>query len=218
MPPDIQDRNADVWEPLLMVADLAGGEWPQRARRAAKALIEAAKETEPSFGVLLLTDLKTVFGDNDKMTTADILAKLHAMEEAPWGDIRGKPLDSRRLARLLHQYGIKSHVIRMGGTTPRGYQREDFVDTWSCYVSALPATSKTAATPATFQEKQDVMATPDRGDVASVAHVAHFPGSREKATLAPDDYPEMPEFLRRSPVDDRRPALGPPGDSLDDFV
>jgi hypothetical protein len=37
------------------------------------------------------------------------------------------------------------------------------------------------------------------------------------------DYPEMPEFLRRSPpsqpapTNDRAPALGPPGDSLDEF-
>src|SRR5262249_52073283 len=33
MPPDIQDRDADVWEALLAVADVAGGEWPERARR-----------------------------------------------------------------------------------------------------------------------------------------------------------------------------------------
>ena len=32
MPDGIEDRNADVWEPLLAIADLAGGEWPERAR------------------------------------------------------------------------------------------------------------------------------------------------------------------------------------------
>ena len=35
------------------------------------------------------------------MTTAAILAALHQMDEAPWGDIRGKPLDDRGLARRL---------------------------------------------------------------------------------------------------------------------
>jgi len=34
MPSGIEDRTADVWEPLLAVADLAGGEWPELARKA----------------------------------------------------------------------------------------------------------------------------------------------------------------------------------------
>ena len=33
MPKEIKDRDADVWEALLVVADAAGGEWPRRARR-----------------------------------------------------------------------------------------------------------------------------------------------------------------------------------------
>jgi hypothetical protein len=28
-----------MWEPLLAIADIAGGEWPERARRAAQALV-----------------------------------------------------------------------------------------------------------------------------------------------------------------------------------
>jgi Protein of unknown function (DUF3631) len=31
MPPGIEDRNADVWESLLAVADGVGGQWPDRA-------------------------------------------------------------------------------------------------------------------------------------------------------------------------------------------
>ena len=30
MPAGVEDRQADAWEPLLVVADLAGGEWPQK--------------------------------------------------------------------------------------------------------------------------------------------------------------------------------------------
>lgn len=55
MPAEIQDRDADVWEPLLAVADLAGGDWPGQARDAAKALIEVAKDAEPGLGIVLLT-------------------------------------------------------------------------------------------------------------------------------------------------------------------
>ncbi len=37
MPPGIEDRDADCWEPLLAIADAAGGDWPKRAREAANA-------------------------------------------------------------------------------------------------------------------------------------------------------------------------------------
>lgn len=42
LPEGIADRNADVWEPLISVADLAGGNWPMRARAAALYLIAGA--------------------------------------------------------------------------------------------------------------------------------------------------------------------------------
>src|SRR5262249_43933885 len=42
LPPEIQDRNADIWEPLIAIADVVGGEWPARARATAVALIAVA--------------------------------------------------------------------------------------------------------------------------------------------------------------------------------
>jgi hypothetical protein len=212
MPPEIQDRNADVWEPLLAVADLAGGEWPRLARRAAKAMIEAAKEAEPSFGVLLLTDLKTVFGIDDKLPTERILTKLHEIEEAPWGDVRGKPLDSRGLARLLRKYGIKSRVVRIGDATHRGYQREDFADAWSRYVPALPATTVTSETSVTFNGNQhvaDKLSPGDGAGVTEVTHVTHLPESSGKADPPANDYPshatgpKAPDRQVTGPKEDR---------------
>ena len=64
MPPGIEDRNADVWEALFAVADAAGGDWPKKAREAAVALIAAGREQEPSLGIRLLADLRTVFGED----------------------------------------------------------------------------------------------------------------------------------------------------------
>ena len=62
MPAGVDDRDADIWEPLLAVADIAGGDWPKRAREAAKALVAVAREVEPSLNIRLLADLRTVFG------------------------------------------------------------------------------------------------------------------------------------------------------------
>jgi len=146
LPPQIQDRDADVWEPLVAVADAAGGEWPQRARVAAVALVADSKEAEPSLGIRLLADLKSIFGEFDRMATKSILTALVSIEEAPWSDLRGKPLDERGLARRLNAYGIKSANIRIGETIIRGYRKEDMMDAWSRY---LPPSSDTSATSAT---------------------------------------------------------------------
>src|SRR5215217_24022 len=51
IPKGIEDRNADVWEPLLAVADLAAGDWPQRARVAAVALVAVAADQKQTLGV-----------------------------------------------------------------------------------------------------------------------------------------------------------------------
>jgi hypothetical protein len=90
MPIGIEDRNADVWEALFAVADAAGGHWPASAREAAIALIAAGREEEPSLGIRLLADLRTVFTRTGKgaLFTKDILSALHALEEAPWQNLQ----------------------------------------------------------------------------------------------------------------------------------
>ena len=50
MPPGVNDRDADVWEALLAVADVAGGNWPARARAAAVAFVTEGKDSSPSLG------------------------------------------------------------------------------------------------------------------------------------------------------------------------
>jgi hypothetical protein len=61
----VEDRAADVWEALVMVADAAGGHWPATARAAAVVL--TSEKPHASLGVQLLRDLLFVFGPNDKM-------------------------------------------------------------------------------------------------------------------------------------------------------
>lgn len=137
MPDGVVDRAADVWEPLLSIADTVGSNWPERARAACVELVTAKLDAEPSLGVRLLADLRDIFGDSEVVATESVLDQLRRMDEAPWGDMRGKPLDARYLARLLGKYGIKSGTIRIGGTTPKGYKRTDLADAWNRYLPPL---------------------------------------------------------------------------------
>ena len=146
MPDGIEDRNADIWEPLLAIADAAGQGWPERARVAAVALVALAREGNPSLGILLLGDLRKVFGAYDLLSTQTILEALHKLDESPWADIRGKPLDDRGLAARLRKYGVKPKAIRIGDHTPRGYSRSDLHDVWLRYLGPPPIASTTTAT------------------------------------------------------------------------
>lgn len=134
MPNGIRDRDADVWEPLLAIADLAGGDWPERARVAAVTLVTLSKESTPSLGIKLLQDIHGLFGVDEQMPTRDLLNKLHSLDESPWGDLKGKPLDDRGLANRLRPYGIKPTTIRFGASTSKGYRSCDFADAWSRYL------------------------------------------------------------------------------------
>lgn len=136
LPPGVADRRAEVWEPLIAVADLAGGDWPERARVAAVADVAAHSVREPSLGVRLLMDIRTVMGDRPSMFTEDLLTKLNALDESPWGDLRGYPLDSRGLAARLRKYAVKPTTVRDGERVSKGYRAADLFDPWTRYLSA----------------------------------------------------------------------------------
>jgi hypothetical protein len=131
----VEDREADVWEPLVAVADLAGGGWPERARQACQAMT-AETDGEGAASERLLADLRAVFGKADALYSKTLLDRLHALEEAPWADWYGRPLTARDLAKLLRPYGVKSRSVREGGIgeSLKGYAVEDLHDAWRRYV------------------------------------------------------------------------------------
>jgi phage/plasmid primase-like uncharacterized protein len=137
MPPEITDRDADVWEGLLSIADAVGGDWPKRSRVAAVTIVTCTKGGEGSLGVRLLTDLRGVFGDRGAWATTEIIDALINLNESPWADMRGKPLDGRRLARLLKPYEITPKLIRIGSDVFRGYERIDLQDAWLRYLPSI---------------------------------------------------------------------------------
>ncbi|MGW7403416.1 DUF3631 domain-containing protein [Streptomyces sp. NPDC054833] len=161
MPEGVSDRPADVWEPLLAVADAAGGHWPERARAACLELVRAAGEGNgSSLGIRLLTDLRDkVFCGAERMPTAVILEVLHRIDDAPWTDMdgNGKPLNARMLSKMLGEYvtatnePIRPRSIRTAQGVPKGYYAEDLTDAWLRYCPPPPEKSATSATSATPQ-------------------------------------------------------------------
>ena len=149
MPEGVTDRAADVWESLLAIADAVGenvsvvsvsgkamniGSWPQMARVSCVSLVSVSQGEAPSLGVRLLMDLKTVFSDREAMFTGEVLVALANLDESPWGDLKGKPLDARRLANLLRPYEIVSKSVRVEDKILKGYAATDLFDAWTRYI------------------------------------------------------------------------------------
>jgi hypothetical protein len=141
MPPGVVDRPADVWEPLLALAAVAGGDWSTRARAACVELNAVRAAGDDSTGVLLLADLRAMFDEHtvDKMASALIVERLNGIDEAQWsGWHRGGGFKQRDLARILRGFDVRSRKIRTGDTTCQGYTADDLADAFERY---LPLTS-----------------------------------------------------------------------------
>lgn len=135
MPEALSDRGQDIWEPLLAIADLVGGRWPELAREAAVRLAEV--EQEESLAVQLLRDVRAVFGTHEAISTENLIRQLCEQDESPWAgwwlDAGGYPRSeaSYRLARMLRPFGVRPRQPYIDGKRVRGYERAAFADAWA---------------------------------------------------------------------------------------
>jgi 5S rRNA maturation endonuclease (ribonuclease M5) len=159
IPDQLDDRAADIWEPLLAIADLGGPAWAARARQAAVALTTGESREEESRGLVLLRDIRGLFEESrvDRISTNDLIRSLVGDEESPWAEWwderEDKPAkgSQRRLAQLLKPYGIRSRTLRMDEGQAKGFERTDFQDAWARYLSqqaaeTVPSVPTTAST------------------------------------------------------------------------
>jgi hypothetical protein len=193
MPAGIVDRAADVWEPLIAIADCAGGPWPEFAREAAVRINAERNERDPSLGVQLLADCRRVFDERqaERVTSELLVESLVALEESPWGDLRGKPLDARGLARRLRRFGVRPDTHRFGDVAKRGYLREDFHDAWQRYLVADVAD---VAVPTEERETVRVVVVPEDEvgeDVFSIS---------VEGSLSTDGEPQQPQQAQLTTV------------------
>jgi Protein of unknown function (DUF3631) len=145
MPEGVTDRPAEIWEPLLTIADTAGGHWPTTARNACRHFTLHTGPQITSPGVRLLADLRDLFTRHhtDRIPTKTILTELLDLDEAPWGDLNGKPLDARRLSRELSRYGARPVTFETDEGSTKGYvtysttggqAQTGLADAWSRYL------------------------------------------------------------------------------------
>jgi hypothetical protein len=142
MPAGFENRTGDNWHLLLAIADLAGGEWPEKARQAANAIANVMDAGDLSVSVRLLADIKTIFEEQgtDRIASGELVGILGAMEDRPWPEWKGgKPITQNSLAKLLKPFWIFPDSVRTSATkTPKGYQLAHFRDAFDRYLGGQP--------------------------------------------------------------------------------
>ena len=161
IPKSLNDRAGDIWEPLLVLADLAGGDWPEKARQAAAALTAGAQENSPIgsllFDICLMFTISNPNPDRSegsesggprrdgRIFTRTLLEGLSThFGNRPWAEMagfrgattngKGKELTDTWLARQLRPYGIRSKTIWIGEEHAKGYVEEDFTEVFRRYI------------------------------------------------------------------------------------
>jgi putative DNA primase/helicase len=225
MPPTLYGRIADNWRPLLAVADVAGGHWPEQARRIAERL--SARREEETASIMLLADIHGIFAERgvDRLTSQELVDALAVMEGRPWPEWKaGKPITQTQLAKLLAPFDIVPNTIRTGSGTPKGYLRTKFTDVFSRYLVSQAATTPQPAEVGDFladiaATSQTVVAArkqkkpadsnacgvvaaenPQGGDSINDGDpFASLKDSSLKLGVDPavNDYPDLPPFLDR---------------------
>ncbi|PNE36864.1 DUF3631 domain-containing protein [Streptomyces noursei] len=144
----VEDRAADTWEPLVIIADLAGGHWPAQARAACVAMtrFEAVQDEQTNVKVRLLRDIHRIFeraNNPEALSSQDLVAALIQDADAPWAEHGNKGLNAHHLGFLLRDFDIRPANYRFaGGRQAKAYTRNRFLDAWARHCPHL-----TEATP-----------------------------------------------------------------------
>ncbi len=168
LPEELHDRAKDNWRPLLAIADQIGGDWAEKARKAALVIEDAKQDAEPDTnGTRLLSDCRIVFsnrkfkrGEPEALKIGDLIEAICNLEESSWREYhRGKRITEVQFGRLLSPYDIKSEV-RRDSPPPRArkWYKDRFLDAWNRYLPPADAES-TRDTRTALKDKDNLPVT-----------------------------------------------------------
>jgi hypothetical protein len=218
------DRDEDLWRPLLAIADTIGGEVPALARAAMLELIAIGHE--PTVGEELMSAIHGILTaeqidrpDVTKIALQRLVGLVNAVD-GPWTEYRGNMgCDSRWLSKQLKSFDLRWRNVRdlVHGPLPvSGYDILELLKVSGRYrpkeeeaakelddekvVSAPPEKRPTSPTSTTEDsnrlEKQEENGSKNVGREPPVGRDGPTTASRPADEL--DDDLSIPDFLRRS--------------------
>jgi putative DNA primase/helicase len=142
---ELVNRPAMNWRPLFAVADLAGGDWAARARKAAAAAMRARGDQD--IKAELIVDIKGVMDASpavEEWASAMLAEHLVRLEGRPWAEFgkAQKPITQNTVARLLRPFGIAPTRIGPEDGRARGYRRWQFKEVFDAYAAPPPSRNR----------------------------------------------------------------------------
>jgi hypothetical protein len=133
----LSDRELENLEPLLAILAVADASRLAELRKAAELLAAAKMDAaqDDSLTLRLLADVRTVWPESEgKIFTADLLARLRAVEDGPWAS--DERFDARKLSRFLRPYGVTPQTVQIGRDNKKGYYRDHVGVAFDRYLGA----------------------------------------------------------------------------------
>jgi hypothetical protein len=136
MPASLTDREEDIWEPLLAIADAAGGDVPELARQAARALCN--NDDELGYGAAQLAAIRKVVGERSRITSADLIGGLWEGDALPSRLMEDDQPNHKKighwLSKFIKSYGGKpARKLRFGEQTFKGYEGTELKQVFDRY-------------------------------------------------------------------------------------
>jgi hypothetical protein len=144
-------RVFDNWEPIIQIAELAGGEWPELIRRAIADAVGA--ERADTWSARILRGVKTAFDTAslhdkkpvDRLSTKRLIGLMIDDEEEEWGSANyGRPINQYFLRHNLRgglidppraqKWWLPDGLRRDQQHMERGYLRSQFETAWASYL------------------------------------------------------------------------------------
>jgi hypothetical protein len=124
-------RPSELLYPLAVLADLAGGDWPETIRALQQAQADAAADgVDDSPAARLIRDAHRVWREGaDAMTSTELSRALASRYPGSWGSAGRyhSDLTPRTLGRMLRDAGVRSHHAETGTAWHRAQMRPHWV-------------------------------------------------------------------------------------------
>ena len=135
--PGLSSRSMDAWEPLLALATLAGGDWPERATASAMNLSFDDPEAlaQDTMYRRCLIACHELMAEHEKfLPSEEVVDRLKAHDEE-WRFLNSTGITPKGLGRMLGQYKVKSVRDRTAdGDRLRGYLRMDIAEAYQVWI------------------------------------------------------------------------------------
>jgi hypothetical protein len=136
--PGLSSRSMDAWEPLLALAALAGGDWPDRANAAALRLSYDDPEalSQDTMYRRCLIACHELMGEHEKFVPSEELVDRLKAHDEEWRFLNHTGISPKVLGRILGRYKVKAiRGYADEGDRRRGYQRMDVAEAHGVWIT-----------------------------------------------------------------------------------